>query len=55
MQQEFQVSQFNPFNRVLTCEITKGWRKTTWVKFSANPVASTNHILVENVIQVVKK
>jgi len=30
--------------RVLTCWITKGWRKTTWVKFSASLVASTNQI-----------
>jgi len=29
--------------RVLTCLITRDWRKTTWVKFSASPVASTNH------------
>jgi len=30
----FRVSQLG--YRVLTCWITKGWRKTTWVKFSAS-------------------
>jgi len=44
-----------PFNRVLSCWITKGWRKATWVKFSASPVASTNQILIENILQVIKK
>jgi len=38
--QKLQVSQFN--DHVLTYWITNGWQKTTWVKFSANPVASTN-------------
>jgi len=38
--EECQVSL--SYIRVLTCWITKGWRKTTWVKFSASLVASTN-------------
>jgi len=37
---KFHVSQLG--NRVLTCWIAKDWRKTTWVKFSASPAASTN-------------
>jgi len=32
----------------------KGWRKTTWVKFSASPVASANQFWIEDVSQVVK-
>ena len=28
---------------------------TTWVKFSVSPVASTNQILIEDILQVVKK
>jgi len=36
--EKFHVSQLR--NRVLTCWITKGWRKTTWIKFSASPAAS---------------
>jgi len=32
-----------------------GWRKTTWVKFAASPAASTNQILLEDVLQVVIK
>jgi len=32
-----------------------GWRKTTWVKFSASPAANTNQILIEDVLQVVTK
>ena len=47
----FQVSQLR--NRVLTCWITKGWRKITWVKFSASPAANTNQILIEGVLQEV--
>jgi len=35
--------------------MTKGWRKTTWVKFSASPDANTNQILIEDVLQVVIK
>jgi len=31
-----------------------GWRKTTWVKFSASPATSTNQILIEDVLQVIK-
>jgi len=50
---KFHVSQLR--NRVLTCWITKGWRKTTWVNFSASPAASTNYILIENVLQEVIK
>jgi len=42
-------------NHVLTCLITKGWRKTTWIKFSASPAANTNQILIEDVLQVVIK
>jgi len=44
------VSQLS--NRVLTCWITKGWRKTTWVKFSASTAGNTNQILIEDVLQV---
>jgi len=29
--------------------ITKGWRKTIWVKFAAIPVASINQFLSEDV------
>jgi len=50
---KFHVSQLR--NRVLTCWITKGWRKTTWVKFSASPAASTNQISIEDVLQEVIK
>jgi len=50
---KFHVSQLS--NRVLTCWITKGWRKITWVKFSASPAANTNQILIEDVLQVVIK
>jgi len=32
-----------------------GWQKTTWVKFSASPAASTNQILIEDVLQEVIK
>jgi len=31
--------------------MTKGWQKTTWVMFSANPIASTNQILTEDILQ----
>jgi len=31
---------------VLTCLHHKGWRKTTWVKFSASSAASTNQFYV---------
>jgi len=41
-------------DRVLTCWIAKGWRKTVWVKFSASPVVSTNQFLLEDVSQVLK-
>ena len=51
--QKLQVSQVN--DRIPTCLITKGWRKTTWVKLSTRPVASTNEFLSEDVAQVVKK
>jgi len=50
---KFHVSQLS--NRVLTCWITEGWRKTTWLKFSANPAGNTNEILIEDVLQVVIK
>jgi len=50
---KFHVSQLR--NRVLTCWITKGWRKTTWVKLSASPAASTNQIWIEDVLQEVIK
>jgi len=50
---KFHVSQLS--NRVLTCWITKGWRKTTWVKFSASPAVNTNQILIKDVLQVVIK
>jgi len=33
----------------------KGWRKTTWVKFSASPAANTNQIVIEGVLQVLIK
>jgi len=36
-------------------ESQKDWQKTTWVKFPASPVASTNQILIEDVSQVAKK
>jgi len=39
---KFHVSQLS--NRVLTCWIAKGWRKTTWVKFSASPAGNANQI-----------
>jgi len=42
-------------NRVLKCWITKGWWKTTWVKFWASPAGNTNQILIEDVLQVVTK
>ena len=42
-------------NRVVTYWITKGWQKTTWVKYSASPAASTNQILIEDVLQEVMK
>jgi len=33
----------------------KGWRKkTTWLKFSASPVASTKQFFIEEDLQVVK-
>jgi len=35
--------------------MTKGWRKTNWVKFSGSAVASTNQIFVEDVLYVVIK
>jgi len=35
--------------------MTKVWRKTTWVKFSGSPVASTNPIFIEKVIYVAIK
>jgi len=44
---KFHVSQLS--SRVLTCWITKGWRKTTWVNISASPAADTNQILIEDV------
>jgi len=47
----FHVSELS--NRVLTCWITKGWQKTTWVKFSPSPAANTNQVLIEDVLQVV--
>ena len=50
---KFHISQLS--NRVLTCWITKGWRKTTLVKLSASPAANTNQNLIEDVLQVVIK
>jgi len=48
---KFHFSQLS--NRALTCWITKGSRKTTWVKFSASPAGNTNQILIEDVLQIV--
>jgi len=50
---KFHVSQLS--NRLLACWITKDWRKTTWVKFSASLAANTNQILIEDVLQEVIK
>jgi len=50
---KFHVSQLS--TRVPTCWITKGWRKTTWVKFSTSAAANTNQIVIEDVWQVVIK
>ena len=50
---KFHVSQLS--NRVLTCSIAKGWRKTTWVNFSASTAVNTEQILIEDVLQVVIK
>jgi len=29
----------------------KDWRKDTWIKYSAGPVASTNQFLIEDVVK----
>ena len=47
--------QFNPLMVFSHVESQKDWQKTTWVKFPASPVASTNQILIEDVSQVAKK
>ena len=52
-----EISCFAAYNSCsnITCWITNGWRKTSWVKFSASPAASTNQNLIEDVSHVVKK